>query len=202
MRWIDRQLAPDRIEDGALARRERAFSVLRAHRRALAALYLDVQRERRERQQAGDTVADRPLDTPRAQEGRRLAGEFEQLAATRAVLSERQLYEVVVDFWTNHFNVYVAKGADRFLAPDYIEHTIRPRALGRFEELLIATAESPAMLFYLDNWESVAPGPTPPAGPQARIRPFLRPRPPAAPPPPHPPHSNSHPHPPLTHPPQ
>jgi uncharacterized protein (DUF1800 family) len=183
MRWIDRQLAPDQIDDGAVARREREFPLLAHNRRDLAALYLDVQRERRERQQAGDTVADRPLDTPRAQEGRRLAGEFEQLAATRAVLSERQLYEVVVDFWTNHFNVYVAKGADRFLAPDYIEHTIRPRALGSFEELLIATAESPAMLFYLDNWESVAPGSTPPTGPQVRVRPFLGRRPALFPPP-------------------
>ncbi len=183
MRWIDRQLAPDRIDDGALARRERAFSLLTYDRRDLAAVYLDVQRERRERQQAGDTMADRPLETPRAQQGRRLAGEFEQLAAMRAVLSERQLYEVVVDFWTNHFNVYVAKGADRFLAPDYIEHTIRPRALGSFEDLLIATAESPAMLFYLDNWESVAPGSTPPAGPQVRVRPFLGRRPALFPPP-------------------
>src|SRR6267378_900113 len=80
-----------------------------------------------------------------------------------AALSERQLREVMVDFWTNHFNVFVGKGADRFLLPSYIEETIRPRALGRFEDLLIATAESPAMLFYLDNAQSVAPGSTPPA---------------------------------------
>jgi uncharacterized protein (DUF1800 family) len=183
MRWIERQLAPDEIDDTALARREREFRLLTYDRHDLATLYLDVERERRERQRAGDTVVDRPLDTPRAQEGRRLAGEFEQLAAMRAVLSERQLYEVMVDFWTNHFNVYAAKGADRFLTPDYIEHTIRPRALGRFEELLIATAESPAMLFYLDNWESVAPGSTPPAAPQLRVRPFFGRRPALFPPP-------------------
>src|SRR5256886_971617 len=95
----------------------------------------------------------------------------------RAALSERQLYEVMVDFWTNHFNVYFAKGADRFLTPDYIEHTIRPRAMGKFEDLLIATAKSPAMLFYLDNWESVAPGSVPPAALRVRARPFLGPRP-------------------------
>jgi uncharacterized protein (DUF1800 family) len=69
---------------------------------------------------------------------------------------------VMVDFWTNHFNVFVGKGADRFLLPSYIEQTIRPRVLGRFEDLLIATAESPAMLFYLDNAQSVAPGSSPP----------------------------------------
>jgi len=66
-----------------------------------------------------------------------------------------------VDIWSNHFNVYVAKGADRFLTPDYIEHTIRPRAIGKFEDLLIATARSPAMLFYLDNWRAWRP-PVPP----------------------------------------
>src|SRR5204862_549710 len=70
----------------------------------------------------------------------RLVDELEQgrdvlegLAVVRATLSQRQLYEVMVDFWTNHFNVYFAKGADRFLTPDYIEHTIRPRAMGKFQ---------------------------------------------------------------------
>src|SRR5204862_1778752 len=75
----------------------------------------------------------------------------------------------MVDFWTNHFNVFVGKGADRFLLPSYIEETIRPRALGRFEDLLIATARSPAMLFYLDNAQSVAPGSSPP-GPLSALR--------------------------------
>src|SRR3989475_5626357 len=96
------------------------------------------------------------------QEFRELGGELQQLAIVRAALSERQLREVMVDFWTNHFNVFVGKGADRFLLPSYIEETIRPRALGRFDDLLIATAESPAMMFYLDNAESVAPGSVPP----------------------------------------
>src|SRR5207247_287580 len=82
-----------------------------------------------------------------------LAGQLAELAVVRATISERQLYEVMVDFWSNHFNVFLGKGADRFLLPDYVEHVIRPHALGRFEDLLIATAESPAMLFYLDNWE-------------------------------------------------
>jgi uncharacterized protein (DUF1800 family) len=92
-----------------------------------------------------------------------LAAEFQQAAVARAVLSDRQLLEVMVDFWTNHFNVFWGKAADRFLLPDYIEHTIRPHALGRFEDLLIATAKSPAMLVYLDNVQSVAPGSRPPA---------------------------------------
>src|SRR2546422_1679267 len=155
MRWIDRQLAPDQIADGDRAAREREFRVLHYDRGDLAQLYLDAQRERRERK--ADTTADQPPG-PVEQQGRRLAGQLAELAVVRATISERQLYEVMVDFWTNHFNVFLGKGADRFLLPDYVEHVIRPHALGRFEDLLIATAESPAMLFYLDNWESVALG--------------------------------------------
>jgi len=183
MRWIDHQLSPDRIDDDRLAQRERRFDILRYDRGDLAALYTAAQRERRERKlAAGQTAQDSDsvgaqhaaplprLPDPMMLRNRRLASEFADLAVVRATLSERQLYEVMVDFWTNHFNVYAAKGADRFLAPDYIEHTIRPRAMGKFEDLLIATARSPAMLFYLDNWESVAPGTSPPFPLSARRR--------------------------------
>ncbi len=75
----------------------------------------------------------------------------------RAILSNRQLEEELADFWYNHFNVYLDKGADRFDVPTYEREAIRPHVLGHFRELLEATATSPAMLFYLDNWESVAP---------------------------------------------
>src|SRR5213596_320154 len=165
MRWIDQQLDPDRIDDAALQRREREFKILSYDREDLAQRFRDVQRERqrlqRERAANADTI--RPADLPKPmREFRELGGELQQLAIVRATLSERQLREVMVDFWTNHFNVFVGKGADRFLLPSYIEQTIRPRVLGRFEDLLIATAESPAMLFYLDNAQSVAPGSAPP----------------------------------------
>jgi uncharacterized protein (DUF1800 family) len=155
MAWIDRQLTPDEIDTHALAHRERRFQILRYDRTELARMFVELRRERREqkRQQAGMQGGE-----PKA---RRLAGEFEQLAVVRAALSERQLYEVIVDFWTNHFNVFFAKGADRFLTPSFIEEAIRPHALGTFEELLIATAQSPAMLFYLDNWQSVSPSSPP-----------------------------------------
>ncbi len=72
----------------------------------------------------------------------------------RAVYSDRQLEEVLGDFWFNHFNVFIEKGADRFLVTSYERDAIRPNVLGKFEDLLRATAQSPAMLFYLDNWES------------------------------------------------
>jgi len=73
----------------------------------------------------------------------------------RAIYSNRQLEEVLVDFWFNHFNVFLDKGADRYLVTAYERDVIRPRVLGKFRDLLEATAKSPAMLFYLDNWQSV-----------------------------------------------
>ena len=164
MRWIDQQLDPDRIPDSRLVEHEREFKILDYDRADLAGRYRDAVRERqrmqREAAASGDSMRIRGAAPMR--EFRELGGELQQLAIVRAALSERQLREVMVDFWTNHFNVFVGKGADRFLLPSYIEETIRPRALGRFEDLLIATAESPAMLFYLDNAQSVVPGSEPP----------------------------------------
>jgi uncharacterized protein (DUF1800 family) len=86
-----------------------------------------------------------------------LTGELQMSRILRAVYSERQLQEVLVDFWTNHFNVYANKGADRWLLPSYDRDTIRPHTLGKFYDLLVADAQSPAMLFYLDNAQSVSP---------------------------------------------
>jgi uncharacterized protein (DUF1800 family) len=75
----------------------------------------------------------------------------------RAIESTQQLGEEMDDFWFNHFNVYYEKGADRFLLPQYEREAIRPHVLGQFRDLLEATAKSPAMLFFLDNFESVRP---------------------------------------------
>ncbi len=75
----------------------------------------------------------------------------------RAVYSSRQLEEVLADFWYNHFNVYLDKGADKYLVTTYERDVIRPHVLGNFKDLLLATAQSPAMLFYLDNNQSVGP---------------------------------------------
>jgi uncharacterized protein (DUF1800 family) len=87
----------------------------------------------------------------------RITAELQASRILRAVYSERQLQEVMVDFWTNHFNVFAGKGADRWLLPAYDRDTIRPNAMGKFSDLLLATAQSPAMLFYLDNFQSVSP---------------------------------------------
>ena len=106
-----------------------------------------------------------------------LTGELQMSRILRAVYSERQLQEVMVDFWTNHFNVYAAKGADRWLLTSYDRDTIRPHTLGKFYDLLLADAQSPAMLFYLDNFQSVSPNAQPPQqrpglarGPLANLR--------------------------------
>ncbi len=86
----------------------------------------------------------------------------------RAVYSNRQLEEVLTDFWYNHFNVDIDKGADRYMVTSYERDAIRPHVLGKFKDLLTATAESPAMMFYLDNWQSVGPNAQVAKGPKAR----------------------------------
>jgi uncharacterized protein (DUF1800 family) len=75
----------------------------------------------------------------------------------RAIYSNRQLDEVLVDFWLNHFNVFNGKGPNRLLLTSYERDAIRPHVLGHFKDLLLATARHPAMLYYLDNWQSQVP---------------------------------------------
>ena len=102
----------------------------------------------------------------------RITVQTAQARLLRAIGSPRQLEEVMVDFWFNHFNVFSGKGLDRALVNSYERDAIRPNAMGRFRDLLGATAKHPAMLFYLDNWTSigadVVPGTRPGAGPKAR----------------------------------
>jgi uncharacterized protein (DUF1800 family) len=83
--------------------------------------------------------------------------ELQQAKLVRAVYSERQLQELMTDFWFNHFNIYLNKDADQYLVTAYERDVIRAHALGKFKDLLVATAQSPAMLFYLDNWLSMGP---------------------------------------------
>src|SRR6266568_4326231 len=87
--------------------------------------------------------------------------ELQRAKLLRAVYSERQLYELMVDFWENHFSIFANKDDDRYLLTSFDRDTIRPFAMGRFRDLLGATAHSPAMLYYLDNWRSSVPRPYP-----------------------------------------
>jgi uncharacterized protein (DUF1800 family) len=106
------------------------------------------------RPQNGAPLPQALLDMARPQQ---IVQELAAAKLTRAIYSERQLDEVMVDFWFNHFNVFAGKGADRWLLTSYERDTIRPHTLGKFGDLLLATAKSPAMQFYLDNWQSADP---------------------------------------------
>jgi len=83
--------------------------------------------------------------------------ELQQARMVRDILSRRQLQEVMTDFWFNHFNIYIYKDQDKIYTPAYERDVIRPHALGKFRDLLLATAESPAMMVYLDNYTSIGP---------------------------------------------
>jgi uncharacterized protein (DUF1800 family) len=87
-----------------------------------------------------------------------VATEDGEMRLMRDIDSKRQLQAVMTEFWLNHFNVYLHKNEQEpYMLPDYEQETILPNALGKFEDLLVATAKSPAMLMYLDNWESLGP---------------------------------------------
>jgi uncharacterized protein (DUF1800 family) len=167
-KYIDQQLRPDALPDEAMVSRLADLDTLTRSSRQLAEDYfLPAQMERRRtQQQAASQPADsakdkRDLRTPAQAElmqgERRVFTDLAQQKILRAVYSERQLNEVMVDFWFNHFNVFAGKGQVRSYLTEYERDTIRPHVLGKFRDLLEATAESPAMLFYLDNWQSSAP---------------------------------------------
>jgi uncharacterized protein (DUF1800 family) len=103
-----------------------------------------------------------PNNVPRAiaddsKRPQRVAAELSMAKLTRAIYSQRQLQQVMDDFWFNHFNVFAGKGEDRYYLTSYERDVIQPHALGKFKDLLTATAKSPAMLFYLDNYLSADP---------------------------------------------
>jgi uncharacterized protein (DUF1800 family) len=92
-----------------------------------------------------------------ANSSQQIVSELSQAKILRAILSERQLQEVMTDFWFNHFNIFIQKNADQWYTTSYERDVIRKNALGKFRDLLLATATSPAMMVYLDNWQSVGP---------------------------------------------
>ena len=153
-RWIAQQLVPDRIDD------RRADSVLAMYRNLgtptseIAALFRDVQTAQRQQRRDSTNMAPTPAGSRR--ELQATLAEVSSAKLMRAVVSERQLYEQMVDFWENHFSVFSGKGQTRLYIPAYDRDVIRPRALGNFRDLLGAVAKSPAMLFYLDNAQSSA----------------------------------------------
>jgi uncharacterized protein (DUF1800 family) len=162
--YIDQQLHPERIADAPMDARLAGFSSLRMSTREIAEQFaLPALEARRDRKQAEARMPDAPrMEAPlprmaAQQEANRVMAELTSQKMLRAAYSDRQLEEVLTDFWFNHFNVDARKGQTRFMLTEYERDAIRPHVLGNFRDLLEATAKSPAMLFYLDNWMSASP---------------------------------------------
>jgi uncharacterized protein (DUF1800 family) len=172
-KWIDLQLHPERIPENP------DLEARLAPLDTLAMTAAEMARKYPRRISAQGATKDVPLQgRPRSEAVRRLAAastverramlaqiappqvivhDLIEAKLLRAAYSNRQLAEVLADFWFNHFNVYLNKGADRYLVTSYERDAIRPHVFGKFSDLLRATAQHPAMLFYLDNWQSVDP---------------------------------------------
>ena len=161
-RWIDAQLHPERIADTAtdtfLSRYETlSLSSAELYTRFPPPALLRAAARRDSLQRSGGiTPADSMALRQQARRSNQFVAELTSSRVARAVMSERQLQEVMVDFWENHFTVFAGKGQTRWYLTSFDRDVIRPNALGHFRDLLGAVAKSPAMLFYLDNAQSVA----------------------------------------------
>src|SRR5262249_957297 len=133
---LEQQLNPEQIDESALERRLDAFATLTMSSAELLASY-----------------PQKGAPGPRA-----IIQELEAASLLRAIASERQLFEIMVDFWSNHLNIYIGKNEVKWLKTADDRDVIRQHALGKFRELLLASARSPAMLVYLDNAENIRPG--------------------------------------------
>ena len=161
--WIERQLHPEKIDESGSQARLAALPGANLNSQALLAAYpqpdvaakrlgISVEEYRKQMDaQAHPPQGVRPKPSKLPQEA---LSQLQQAKTLRAIYSERQLQEQLTDFWFNHFNVFANKDLDLWLLASYEHDVIRPRVLSRFRDLLGATAKSPAMLFYLDNYLS------------------------------------------------
>ena len=166
-KWIDQQLHPEKIDDSAMEQFVARYPAINQDQNDLVRQYAEQQRQRqqvrRERADStrvmsgADSMAARQQMQQRFNLTRQVVTQLQSSRVARAVASERQLQEVMTDFWENHFNIYAQKGGpEPYYLRDFDQNVIRPRALGKFRDLLEAVAQSPAMLFYLDNARSMA----------------------------------------------
>jgi len=160
-RYIDEQLHPERVTDRSMPARLAALTTIGLSAGQIAERYelpaVEARRDRKRQASNQASATGKPARDPLPQQANALVVELAQAKVLRAVYSERQLQEVLADFWFNHFNIDARKNRERFLLTVYERETIRPHVLGRFRELLEATARDPAMLVYLDNWMSAEP---------------------------------------------
>jgi len=164
--WIERQLRPETIDDAPTERALADLGSLRMSIPEALRAYPRPDPQMREKLQSGQVSRQDMLEMyPPEKRPYRITAELQAAKMLRAVTSERQLQEVMVAFWFNHFNVFAGKGDVRWYVSAYERDVIRPRALGRFPDLVRATARHPAMLVYLDNWLSTREDFVVPAGP-------------------------------------
>ena len=165
--YVDRQLDPGRIPDERVEVSLQSFPTLAMSVPALLHAYPEPDPKLLAKLQSGEMSQQEIRQVaPLERRPARIAVELQAAKLTRAVLSERQLQEIMVDFWFNHFNVDARKGAVKWMVADYERTAIRPHVLGKFRDLLLATAQHPAMLFYLDNLMSSKSDLVVRAGPQ------------------------------------
>ena len=153
--YIETQLDPRGIPDPGVEQALAAYPALALSTATLVREYPLPTPQARQRLTSGEMSRQEMMEMyPAERRPAVITAQMQAARITRAVASGRQLEEVMVDFWFNHFNVYAQKGAVRWMVPAYEREAIRPHALGRFRDLVLATARHPAMLFYLDNWLS------------------------------------------------
>jgi uncharacterized protein (DUF1800 family) len=183
-KWIEQQLHPETINDADLnLRLERYPTLAMSSKRLLEEFphpdqnakqqgltkeqakqqYEDQQKAKQQQAEAqiivtgNDNLDKAQQQLAKLQGPNRIIAELSMAKVDRAVYSNRQLEAVMEDFWFNHFNVFANKGDDKWFLTAYERDTIRPHAIGKFSELLLATAKSPAMLYFLDNYLSADP---------------------------------------------
>jgi uncharacterized protein (DUF1800 family) len=165
--YLAAQLSPASPPDDPVEQALGDYPILRTASAQLVHEYPEPSNQTRQKLASGQMTQQEMAEVfPPQRRPYAITAQMQAAKLTRAVLSERQLHEVMVDFWFNHFNVYALKGAIRWMVPAYEREAIRPYALGPFKDLLLATAHHPAMLFYLDNWMSTRADFILPAGPE------------------------------------
>lgn len=176
--WIEQQLHPEAIPDRAIEARIASLPTMMLSNAQIVKTYYEpvLMARKKANAEAKDGDVDKQdirrelmRDVPYDKRPQVVINDLIAQRIYRAAESDRQLNEVMVDFWMNHFNVFSGKGIDRFLLTSYERDVIRPHIWGHFEDLLMATAKSPAMLFYLDNARSMAAPENRPAGQPRRF---------------------------------
>lgn len=162
-KWISAQMEPDKIDDAGVDSDLAYYPALRLSTTEARERYRTLDEHLLamglDKKIKDDPEAKKEIRQKIGEENlpEEIVKEMTSQRTLRAIRSKRQLQEVLVDFWYNHFNVDINKGEDKWLVPSFEQNSIRPNIWGRFEVLLKATAHDPAMLFYLDNHLSRGP---------------------------------------------